>query len=117
MTGERCSRNRAWFPLPVTMQEVPPLPARMLNGFVYCPRLAYLELVHAEWAESADTVEGRFAHRVADRPGRALPTPEEAGGGAHINARSLSLSSEAWGVTAALTEVVKHDEDHVLQTS
>jgi len=40
--------------------EVPLLPARMLNEFVYCPRLAYLEWVQAEWADSADTAEGRF---------------------------------------------------------
>ncbi|MBI2229691.1 MAG: hypothetical protein HYU46_11435 [Deltaproteobacteria bacterium] len=40
-----------------------PLPARMLNEFVYCLRLAYLMWVQGEWAESADTVDGKFQHR------------------------------------------------------
>jgi len=40
-----------------------PLPARMLNEYAYCPRLAYLEWVQGEWAESADTVDGKFQHR------------------------------------------------------
>ena len=37
----------------------PLLPARMVNEYVYCARLAYLEWVQGEWADSADTVEGR----------------------------------------------------------
>jgi hypothetical protein len=47
-----------------------PLPARMLNEFAYCPRLAYLEWVQGEWAESADTVDGKFQHRRVNRPAR-----------------------------------------------
>ena len=39
-----------------------PLPARMLNEFAYCPRLTYLMWVQGEWAESADTVDGKFQH-------------------------------------------------------
>jgi CRISPR-associated protein Cas1 len=35
----------------------------MLNEFAYCPRLAYLMWVQGEWAESADTVDGKFQHR------------------------------------------------------
>jgi hypothetical protein len=31
------------------------LPARMLNEFTYCPRLAYLEWVQGEFVDSADT--------------------------------------------------------------
>jgi len=50
-----------------------PLPARMLNEFAYCPRLAYLEWVQGEWAESADTVDGKFQHRrVNQEPKRRL---------------------------------------------
>ncbi|HET7922949.1 MAG TPA: hypothetical protein VFM15_09370 [Gammaproteobacteria bacterium] len=37
---------------------MPLLPARMVNEYQYCPRLAYLEWVQGEWADSADTVEG-----------------------------------------------------------
>ena len=30
--------------------EIPLLPVRMVNEWVYCPRLAYLEWVDGEWA-------------------------------------------------------------------
>lgn len=49
----------------------PPLvPARILNEFVFCPRLAILEWVEGEFLDSADTVEGALQHRAVDRPGR-----------------------------------------------
>ena len=34
------------------------LPARMLNEFVYCPRLFFYEWVEGVFAHSADTVDG-----------------------------------------------------------
>lgn len=40
--------------------EAPLLPARMVNQIIYSPRLAYLELMQAEWADSADKVDGRL---------------------------------------------------------
>lgn len=53
--------------------ELPDLiPVRMVNEFSYCPRLAYLEWVQGEWAESLDTLEGTFGHRRVDVPGRKL---------------------------------------------
>ena len=51
---------------PLSVAEEPLLPVRMLNEFAYCPRLAYLEWVQSEFADSADTVEGRFHHRRVD---------------------------------------------------
>lgn len=51
----------------------PLLPARMVNEYTYCPRLAYLEWVQGEWAESADTVEGRYSHKRVDRPAASRP--------------------------------------------
>ena len=53
------------------------IPARMLNEFAYCPRLFYLEYVQREWAESADTLDGRFVHRRVDREQGAMPTADE----------------------------------------
>ena len=50
-----------------------PLPARMLNEFAYCPRLAYLEWVQGEWAESADTVDGKFQHRRVNQEASLAP--------------------------------------------
>ena len=66
-------------PPPPLRPDQPYLPARMVNEFQYCPRLAYLEWVQGEWAESADTVEGRGVHRRVDRGPGALPEPEEIG--------------------------------------
>ena len=48
------------------------VPARMLNEYAYCPRLAYLEWVQGEFADSVDTIEGRFQHRRVDRPSGTL---------------------------------------------
>jgi hypothetical protein len=43
-------------------EAMPLLPARMVNEFAYCPRLAYFEWVDGVFADNADTVEGRFPH-------------------------------------------------------
>jgi hypothetical protein len=47
-------------PFPELYGDMPLLPARMVNEYQYCPRLAYLEWVQGEWSDSADTVEGRY---------------------------------------------------------
>ncbi len=88
---------------------VPLLPARMLNEFVYCPRLAYLEWVQGEWAESADTSEGRFAHRRTEDAGGAMPDADALGAAQTIHARSVTLASEALGVIAKLDLVEGED--------
>ena len=52
-------------------QDVPDLvPARMLNEFAYCPRLAYLEWVQGEFADNLEVLEGRFGHRRVEQPSR-----------------------------------------------
>lgn len=79
----------------------PLIPARMLNEFAYCPRLAYLEWVQGEFEDSVDTVEGRFHHRRVDRAVGQAPDAGEAGGEAlSIHARSLLVSSERLGAIA-----------------
>ena len=75
------------------------LPARMVNEFVYCPRLFYLEWVEARFAESDDTRLGRQVHRGVDTEAGAAPLPEE---GELRAARSLMLSSHELGVIAKL---------------
>lgn len=61
-------------------EERPLVPARMLNEWAYCPRLAALEWVHGEWADSDDTTEGHRAHAKADTArAPALPEPEALG--------------------------------------
>ena len=88
------------------------VPARMLNEYAYCPRLAYLEWVQGEFEDSVDTVEGRFQHRRVDRPSGTLPVrpagdaadlPDEDGVEHEtIHARSVMLSDNALGAVARI---------------
>ena len=79
------------------------VPARMVNEFVYCPRLAYLMWGQAEWAETGDTVDGRRVHTRVDRPNAPLPDPEALeADDARTVSRSLTLSSEKLGVIARI---------------
>lgn len=82
------------------MNQLPALvPARMLNEYVYCPRLFFLEWVDSLWAANADTAEGQRRHRRVDSGDGAAPLPED---GELRAARSLDLASEALGITAKL---------------
>src|ERR1700752_1912164 len=85
--------------------QLPPfLPVRMLNEFAYCPRLGYLEWVQGEFADSADTVEGRFHHRNVDRTrhrGRASSDDEQESP-SKIHERSVLLGSEDLGLSAKI---------------
>ena len=87
------------------------VPARMLNEYAYCLRLAYLEWVQGEFADSVDTIEGRFQHRRVDRPSGELPsrTADEAAGPEQgddvpetIHARSVLLSDTTLGAIARI---------------
>jgi CRISPR-associated protein Cas1 len=111
-------------PLPLDAPPLPAgtplLPARMLNEYVYCPRLAYLEWVQGEWAESADTVEGRQVHRRVDKargnppaarqskPGKdaassaTLEAEDDEDLEGRIHVHSLELSSDTLGLIAKL---------------
>jgi len=53
--------------------ESDPIPARMLNEFVYCPRLFYYEFVEGVFVESADTLRGSAIHQRVDSGSGALP--------------------------------------------
>lgn len=88
-------------PFPELSGDLPLLPARMVNEYQYCPRLAYLEWVQGEWADSSDTVQGRHAHRRVDKPGGDLPDPatEEP---VRVHARSITLSSNRLGLIAKM---------------
>jgi len=94
-------------PAPPATGDTPLVPARMVNEFVYCPRLAYLMWTQGEWSETSDTVEGKRIHGRVDRPGAPLPAPEaldtgEIPAGGRIVSRSLTLSSATLGVIAKL---------------
>lgn len=80
------------------------IPVRMVNEYVYCPRLAYMMWVQGEFAHNADTVEGAIRHKRVDKAGGKLP--QESGGEAEkIHARSVALSSESLGITAKIDVV------------
>jgi CRISPR-associated protein Cas1 len=90
-------------PFPDLHGDTPLIPLRMLNEHVYCPRLAYLEWVQGEWADSADTVEGRYRHRRVDKPSGDLPDAETAAEErVDIHARSVTLSSNKLGLIGKL---------------
>lgn len=100
-------------PFPELPDDMPLLPARMVNEYQYCPRLAYLEWVQGEWAESSDTVEGRFSHRRVDRPGGALPAPEALDGDEKVHARSITLASKRLGLIARM-DLIEADGEGVV---
>jgi CRISPR-associated protein Cas1 len=113
---------------PKVEQRVESLPARMLNEFVYCPRLFYYEHVEGVFVESADTVKGAAVHARVDKGKGALGKPEsekrkvesDASGGGdaadksevenrkseitgdEIHSRSVMLGSERLGVVAKM---------------
>jgi len=103
-------------PLPATVPPKPldPIPARMLNEFVYCPRLFYYEHVEGVFVENADTVRGASIHQRVDSGKGDLPpaakpqdkpTGDEKqadGDGETIHSRSVTLGSERLGVIAKL---------------
>ena len=70
-----------------------PMRARMLNEFVYCPRLFYYEQVEGVFVENADTARGSAIHEKVDR-----------GKGALLRAkRKASAESEELGVESLAT--------------
>lgn len=86
------------------------LPVRMLNAYVYCPRLFHLVHVEGRWEDNAFTVEGRFAHRRGEKESDVLPEPspqagaggEPAGEPAPEISRSVQLGSERLGLVAKM---------------
>ena len=88
------------------------LPARMLNEFVYCPRLFFYEWVEGLFAHSADTVEGTLRHEKLERKADALPAPADATG-ERIHSRSVSLASDTHKLIATI-DLVQGDGDAVI---
>src|SRR5689334_22501339 len=72
------------------------LPARMLNEFVYCPRLFFYEWVEGVFAHSDDTIEGAIRHDTLGEKPESL-TPVHESGGEKIHSRAVALSSDRHG--------------------
>ena len=77
------------------------LPARMINEWVYCPRLFHYEQVLGVFAENEYTVEGSSQHKRVDRETKSVPRPGEDSEEPTI-VTSLTLSSEEYRVIAKL---------------
>lgn len=78
------------------------LPARMLNAFVYCPRLFWYEWVDGQFLENTETIEGALRHRKFDAAQDALPASAELAPEERLHARSVTLSSETHRLIAKL---------------
>src|SRR5271166_5746067 len=83
-----------------------PLPARMLNEFVYCPRLFYYEHVEGVFVHNADTVRGSATHQRVDSGTGSLPRstdePTKQAPDETIHSRSVMLGSARYGVTCKM---------------
>ncbi|MCC6779304.1 MAG: CRISPR-associated endonuclease Cas1 [Hyphomicrobiales bacterium] len=96
-------------PAPPATAETPLVPVRMVNEYVYCPRLAFLEWVDSEWADSGDTEEGRRAHVRVDAGSGRLPAPADVDERPDFVARSVTLASETLGIIAKMDLVEGED--------
>ncbi|MDQ2844285.1 MAG: CRISPR-associated endonuclease Cas1 [Acidobacteriota bacterium] len=92
-------------PLPLPLEGPRPLPdylpARMVNEFVYCPRLLFYEWVEGVFRESSDTVEGSVQHKRVDRASKGMPAAADVAE-EKIHSRSVTLSSEQYRVIAKM---------------
>jgi CRISPR-associated protein Cas1 len=79
-----------------------PVPARMLNEFVYCPRLFYLEWVQGEFRDNEEVISGHTVHRRVEKEGGKLPAPAPEGEALEYKARGVTLQSERLGLVAKL---------------
>ncbi len=83
----------------------------MVNEFVYCPRLFYLEWVQSRFEDNADTVHGRYVHRRVDEGGGRMGGSSE--DDPVSNARSVLVSSERLGLIAK-TDIVEGFDGRVV---
>ena len=102
------SPARARFPRRTALPDY--LPARMVNEFVYCPRLFFYEWVEGVFAHSSDTIEGALRHEKLETKHDAMPAPEASG--ETIHARSVQLSSETHRLIAVI-DLVEGDGQRV----
>ncbi len=84
----------------------------MLNEFVYCPRLFYLEWIYGEWEENVHTLEGTAVHSRVDKEEGRLPLPEEIEKEDTFVARGVLLESSNLGLVARI-DIVEGREGSV----
>lgn len=82
-------------------------PVRMLNEFVYCPRLSYLEWVQQEWEENYETTDGSYKHRRVDEDRGTFPEDPDFSGEFEVS--SVHLTGEEIGLKTVLDIVEGKD--------
>ncbi|HEX3659673.1 MAG TPA: CRISPR-associated endonuclease Cas1 [Pirellulales bacterium] len=84
--------------------DTPPdyLPARMLNEFVYCPRRFFYEHVEKVFAINREVLEGRLRHKKLDDGSGELTPADELSPEESIHSRSVTLTSERYGLLAKM---------------
>ena len=88
------------------------LPARMINEFVYCPRLFYYEHVEGVFLNNADTIRGSQGHKRVDQGSGALPSSPVNGGKA-ASKPVEDLSSDSSSEALAKGEALAKEEDKI----
>jgi CRISPR-associated protein Cas1 len=78
------------------------LPARMLNEYVYCPRLFYYMWVESIFAHNRETTEGALRHSKIDAREDSLAPAGELSAEDRLHSRSVTLSSDAHGLIAKM---------------
>lgn len=99
--GEGADRETA--PLPTRLDE--PMPSRMLNEFIYCPRLFYYMYVEGIFVENADTERGSALHVKVDKGRGDLPAASKSKSGKKAAAgesTGLSLATAATHLAGAI---------------
>ena len=115
-------------PLPASASKAPPsalpvppsaftgtIPARMLNEFVYCPRLFYYEFVEGVFVESADTLRGAAIHQRVDSGTGALPRSSRKSEAMAKDAQSPTVPQENDGA-APIAERKSEIENEVIHS-
>ncbi|TLD68809.1 CRISPR-associated endonuclease Cas1 [Phragmitibacter flavus] len=93
-----------------------PIPARMLNEFVYCPRLFYYEFVDNVFVESIDTERGSAIHKKVDK-GRgdlpsAMPSVKDSAASAPASPASAEAEQEQEQEASTTPTAVQTDTIH-----
>ena len=77
-------------------------PARNVAEYAYCPRLFYLMEVEGIHLPSEDTERGNHVHRRVDEPSQQSVVEAASHGDCPKIVRSLTLTSQAFGLTATM---------------
>ena len=86
------------------------LPARMLNEYVYCPRLFYYMWVDNIFAHNRETVEGSLRHSKIDARQDGLIPADELDDEHKLHSRSVTLSSDTYGLIAKMDLIEVSDK-------